>query len=137
MKFVDAPRPVISARPALRIVASAPVDVPRQSTALRSVRSGGHERLLRTLDRLALFGMVVAVALMPVLAAGHAAKRPAAIKAPLASAASEHEDLGFFGALSAIGYAIWRPTPSLSRPAPNPSQQDRSAPAPRHFLTTN
>lgn len=69
--------------------------MPRQSTALRSVRSGGHERLLRTLDRLALFGMVVAVALLPVLAAGQ------------------------------------------NRPDPNPSQQDRSAPAPRHFTSTH
>ena len=97
----------------------------------RSVRSGGHERVLRVLDRLALFGMVVAIALMPVLAAGHSVKQPAVATA----AATDGDGFGFFRALSAAGYAIWRPTPS--RPVSNPSQQDRSAPAPRHFPSTN
>ena len=95
LKFADAPHHPISTRPALRVVASARTPLARQSTTLRSVRSGGHERVLRALDRLALFGMVVAIALLPVLAAGQ------------------------------------------NRPVSNPSHQDRSAPAPRHFLTTN
>jgi hypothetical protein len=113
---------------ALRLVASAPASP--LSTALRSVRSGGHERVLRALDRLALLGMVVAVALLPVLAAGHTAMQPVAVEA-----ASNDEGSGFFRTLSALGYAVWRPTPT--RPVSNLSQQDRSAPAPRHFPSTN
>jgi hypothetical protein len=113
---------------ALRLVA--PSSAPPQSTALRSVRSGGHERVLRALDRLALFGMVVAVALLPVLAAGQTARQPVAVEA-----VSNDEAFGFFRALSALGYAIWRRTPS--RPVSNPSQQDHGAPAPRHFSSTN
>jgi hypothetical protein len=120
-------------RATLRLVA--PVNAPRQSsTAFRSAKSGGHERVLRALDRLALFGIVIAVALMPVLAAGHAAKKPAPVETAVAS---NDENLGFFQGLIALGYAIWRPTPVPSRPVQNPSRQDRSAPAPRHFPSTN
>jgi hypothetical protein len=131
----EKPLPVECARPRrgvpLRLVA--PATSPSRSSAVSSVRNGGLERVLRALDRLALLGMVVAMALMPVLAASRANERPAAVAAQAAARADDREGFGLFKALAALGYAIWRPTPALNRPGSQSPRQDHDARAPRHF----
>jgi hypothetical protein len=91
-----------------------------------------HERTLQFIDKLAFAGMIAAIAIAPIAAANRAPKRDNAERTVILAALDDDRDArnaergaqpaempdesaSAWSIPAAIGYAIWRRTPPLSR----------------------